>query len=284
MRKKIIPYLIMGLLITTTSLPVLAESTQYGGSVQKEYTTLGKGDVTLDVAITTDWVIDWQNHGLLIREFPLDGEVWAYHEISGDDLYGLYFEQVWWYDNGTGLENKWSWAWTITEHWTSAATWSWWQIGLDYEKGVGIVECLIDNESLGYTNWFAIDNTQPNEPTIEGETEGKIGEEYEYEFEATDPDGFEISYFVDWGDDTNSGWTDFVPSGTMETLSHTWDEQGDYTIGCKVRDLAHNESDWATLDINMPIDRALDFNSNIFEWLFNRFPNAFPVLRHLLGL
>jgi len=284
MKKKIIPFLVMTLMITTTALPVLAESAQYEGSGQNEYTTLGNRDVNLDVAITTDWVIDWQNHGLLIREFALDGEVWAYHEISGDDLYGLYFEQTWWYDNGTGLENKWSWAWTITEHWTSSATWSWWQIGLDYGPGVGYVECLIDNVSIGQTNWYAIDNTQPNKPTIDGETAGKKGVEYEYNFTATDPDGFDISYFVDWGDNTTSDWTEYVASGTEVKLKHTWDKKGDYTIRCKVRDLAYNESDWGILEISMPKNKAINFNFNLLEWLFERFPNAFPILRYLLGL
>ncbi len=284
MKKKIIPFLVMTLMITTTALPVLADSAQYGKSGQKEYSMLGTRDVTLDVAITTDWVDDWQVHGLLIREFALDGEVWAYHEISSDDLYGLYFEQTWWYDNGTGLENKWSWAWTITEHWTSSATWSWWQIGLDYGPGVGYVECLIDNVSIGRTNWYAIDNTQPNKPTISGETNGTAGDEYEYTFNAIDPDGFSVSYFVDWGDGTDSGWTEFTDSGVDVKLKHTWDIKDDYIIKCKVKDLAENESDWEELEISMPKNKAFTFNFNLLSWLFERFPNAFPILRQLLGL
>jgi len=284
MKKKIIPFLVMTLMIVTTALPVLAESAQYGGSGQNEYTTLGNRDVNLDVAITTDWVNGWQDHGLLIREFALDGKVWAYSEISSEDLYGMYFTQRWWYDNGTGLENKWEWSWTIGEHWTSSASWSWWQIGLDYGKGVGIIETLVDNVSLGYSNWYAIDNTQPNTPTIDGETEGKKGVEYEYNFTATDPDRFDISYFVDWGDNTTTDWTEYVASGTEVKLKHTWDKKGDYTIRCKVRDLAYNESDWGILEISMPINKPFNFNFNLLGWLLERFPNAFPILRHMLGL
>jgi len=276
MVKKIISILVTTLLIATIGTPVL------GITLQKTYNNIGDRDVSLDVAITTDWVNGWQEHGLLIREFALDGEVWAYHEISGDDLYGLYFEQTWWYDNGTGLENKWSWAWTINEHWTSSATWSWWAIGLDYGPGVGYVECFIDNESIGVSNWYAIDNHQPDDPTIEGPTSGSAGTAIEYDITGRDPDGFDISYFVDWGDDTNTGWTDYVSSGTMVTLDHTW-EKGDYTITCKSRDLAHNESNEVTLEISIPRSRDVSYKLNIFERLFNRFPNAFPVLRGLLG-
>ena len=276
MKGKLISVLVITLLITTFATPVL------GISFQKEYNTLNKNDVSLDVAITTDWVNDWQDHGLLIREYPLDGEVWAYHEISADDLYGLYFTQYWWYDNGTGLEFKWEWSWTINEHWISSATWSWWQIGLDYGPGAGYVECLINNESIGQTNWYAIDNTKPNDPTIDGPTSGNAGTAYDFNFTGTDPDGFDISYFVDWGDDTNSGWTEYVPSGTTVTLNHSWDK-GDYTITCKIRDLAHNESNEVTQDISIPRNRAIDFKFNIFESLFVRFPNAFPIFRQLLG-
>ena len=271
----------MMLMITTTALPALGESLRYGGSGQIEHNTPQKLDITLDVAITTDWGNDWQDHGLRIREFPLDGEVWAYTEISNDDLYGVSMTQQWWYDNGTGLENKWEWTYVVDGHWSSSCSWSWWQIGLDYGPGVGYISLLVDGEYFGETNWYAIDNTQPNKPTITGETEGKKGEEIEYKFLATDPDGFEISYLVDWGDNTTSDWTEYVASGTEIALKHTWDTKDDYQIKCKVRDLAHNESDWETLDITIPKNKAINFNFILLEWIFNRFPNAFPVLRHL---
>jgi hypothetical protein len=238
--------------------------------------------VNLDVAITTDWVNGWQDHGLRIREFPLNGSVWAYCEISSDDLYGYYFTQRWWYDNGTGLEFKWDWSWTITEHWTSSATWSWWQIGLDYGKGVGIIETLIDNESIGFSNWYAIDNTQPEKPTIDGDATVKIRKSIDFNFTGVDPDGFNVSYFVDWGDNTTTGWTEYTESGVPVTLNHTWNKKGTYTIKCKVRDLAWNESDWTTLSVKVPF--SIDIPALLLlEKLFQRFPNAFPIIRYLMG-
>ena len=89
--KKICGIFVAMLMITMFAAPVLGEIAQSDNSGQFEITTLGKNDVTLDVAITTDWVNDWQDHGLRIREFGLDDEVWAYHEISSNDLFGLYF-------------------------------------------------------------------------------------------------------------------------------------------------------------------------------------------------
>ena len=280
--KKIIPFLVMMLLIAGTALPVLGSIEQYEGSGQNNSNPVNR-DLTLDVAITTDWVNGWQDHGLRVKEYPIDGEVWAYSEISSEDLYGLYFTQRWWYDNGTGLENKWEYSWTILEHWTSSASWSWWEIGLDYGKGVGYIETLVDNVSLGNSNWYAIDNTQPDKPTIDGEVEGQIEVEYEYTLAAIEPDGHDISYYVDWGDETNSGWTDFVASGTEEILAHTWMEEGDYIIQCKVKDLFDNESEWKTLEITMPVSQQTT-SYPILERIVARFPNAFPILQRILGI
>ena len=158
----------------------------------------------------------------------------------------------------------------MPEHWSSCGTWTWWAIGLDYGKGAGYIEVLINGEHLGQTNWYAVGNTKPNTPTITGQTEGKIKEEYEYTFTATDPDGFDkVSYFIDWGDGTTSGWTDYVSSGTEVKLSHAWSEKGTYTIKCKVRDLAYNESDWATMQVSMPkhYEFPIIFLEKIFNWL-----------------
>ena len=279
--RKTIPFLVMMLLIAGTALPVLGNIEQYEFSGRNNSNPVNR-DLTLDVAITTDWVNGWQDHGLRVREFSIDEDVYAYSEISSDDLYGLYFTQRWWYDNGTGLENKWEYSWKILDHWTSSASWSWWAIGLDYGKGVGYIETLIDNASLGNSNWYAIDNTQPDKPTIDGEVEGQIDVEYEYILSVIEPDGHDISYYVDWGDETNSGWTDFVTSGTEETLAHTWIEEGDYTIQCKVKDLFNNESEWETFEITMPVSKQVI--NPLFQMLLERFPNAFPILRYLLGL
>ena len=253
MKKKIILFVVVTLMIAGTVLPVLATPTSYGSSGENDSAASGTSAVNLDVAITTDWVNGWQDHGLRIREFALNGSVWAYCEISSDDLYGLYFTQKWWYDNGTGLEFKWDWSWTIEEHWTSSATWSWWQIGLDYGKGIGVIETLVDNVSLGYSNWFSVGgNTKPTTPTITGEANGKVDTSYEYTFMTIDPDGFEVSYFVDWGDNTTTEWTAFSDSGTAIKLSHTWTAKGDYTIKCKAKDRIEKESDWETLSVSMP--------------------------------
>ncbi len=52
----------------------------------------------------------------------------------------------------------------------------------------------------------------------------------------------------------------------------------------KSKDIHGAESDWGTLEVSMPKNKAFDLNFNLLSWLFERFPNAFPILRYMLGL
>jgi hypothetical protein len=282
MKKKILSVVVMMLMIAGMAIPVLGETVNIGNAGQKEQPSVIGGNVSLDVAITTDYVNGWQDHGLRIREYALNGTVWAYSEISAPDLYGLYFTQKWWYDNGTGLEFKWTYSYTITDHWTSAAIWTWWQIGLDYDKGQGFIETDVNNVSLGISNWYAIGNTKPNTPTITGNVSGKIKKPYSYTFNATDPDGFNLSYFVDWGDNTTTDWTTFTSSGASIQLTHTWTKKGDYIIKCKVKDRAENQSAWGTLSVTMPCSYNIPLQL-FWQKLFERFQHSFPIMRYIWG-
>ena len=121
----------------------------------------------------------------------------------------------------------------------------------------------------------------PEKPIILGKSSGKPNTEYEYTFVATDPDGDEISYFVDWGDNTSTGWTSELPSGVVYNSSHIWSEKGDYTIQAKAKDKYGAESDWTTLTISMR--KSKEFINPFLKFLENH-PNLFPLLRQLLGL
>jgi parallel beta-helix repeat protein len=122
----------------------------------------------------------------------------------------------------------------------------------------------------------------PNIPTIEGPARGKIKEPHDYLFNTTDPYADDIYYYIDWGDNTTSGWIGPYASGRAVIQSHYWMKKGEYTLKAKARDSNGNESGWGTLQVTMP----LSYNPPHFrfiEWLFERFPHAFPILRHLLG-
>jgi hypothetical protein len=141
-----------------------------------------------------------------------------------------------------------------------------------------------DENLAGSAYVFTKENQPPNPPTITGPASGKKGQPYNYTFNTTDPNGDNVYYFIDWGDNTSSGWIGPYSSGHEITQSHTW-SKGTYTIKAKAKDMYGSESSWATLTVTMPNDLAyIPFPFlQILEKLMERFPHAFPILRELLG-
>ncbi|MBE3137721.1 MAG: PKD domain-containing protein [Thermoplasmata archaeon] len=125
-------------------------------------------------------------------------------------------------------------------------------------------------------------NNSPNAPDISGPSQGKAGVNYTYNFTATDPDEDQISYYVDWGDSTSTGWLGPYTSGYQLTVNHKWSSKGTYIVKAKAKDAHDAESDWATLDVKMPT--SFGITNPFLHWLFEQFPNAFPLLRHLFGV
>ena len=124
--------------------------------------------------------------------------------------------------------------------------------------------------------WIQTSNTPPNKPTINGPTSGNAGTSYDYTFKALDPEGAIIWYYIEWGDNSNTGWIGPVDSGQQATLSHTWDKKGTFTIRCKAKDPYNAESELGTLKVTMPRNRIAT------NPLFHRFFEHFPLLEKLL--
>jgi hypothetical protein len=126
-------------------------------------------------------------------------------------------------------------------------------------------------------------NNQPNKPNKPtGQTSGKAGRTYQYNSSAVDPDGDQVSLLFDWGDGTDSGWLTPVNSGQNVTASHSW-SKANYEIKVKARDIPNlAESTWSD---PLPITMPYSYNPSLqfLELLLQRFPNAFPLLRQLLG-
>ena len=60
---------------------------------------------------------------------------------------------------------------------------------------------------------------------------------------------------------------------------------GDFEIKVKAKDNNDYESEWSDpLPVSMPKNKPFNFNFPLLSWLLERFPNAFPILRYLLGL
>jgi hypothetical protein len=106
-------------------------------------------------------------------------------------------------------------------------------------------------------------------------------EVYQYEIIADDPDGDDLYYFIEF-EDRESYWTeDSYPSGETITRSWRWGRNGTYDIKVKAKDINGAESDWATLEVTMPKNKAMD--TPFFRFL-ELHPHMFSMLRQLLGL
>jgi hypothetical protein len=130
---------------------------------------------------------------------------------------------------------------------------------------------------------FTTINLPPNIPTIDGPTSGKPGISYDYNIFTSDPGGEEVYYWIEWGDGSpDLEWIGLYPSGQLVTISHTFSKKGTYTIRCQAKDINDALSEWGQLSVTMPYSFKLPF---IQFWmkLFERFPNAFPLLRHMMG-
>jgi len=128
--------------------------------------------------------------------------------------------------------------------------------------------------------YFGIWNTVPNTPTITGETHGRVRTLYYYSITTVDPDENNITYEIEWGDNTTQT-TGSYESGEEAIISHIWGIDGAYNIRVRAIDEDHAKSDWANLTVTMP--RSYTFPFQLFwERFFERFPHMFPILRHLL--
>jgi hypothetical protein len=121
---------------------------------------------------------------------------------------------------------------------------------------------------------------KPNQPS--GQINGKIEQEYTYTTSTTDPDGDQVFYRWDWGDGSYSDWLGPYDSGATIDTIHKWTIKGSFSIKVKAKDSNGHESSWSSpLPITMPY--SYKPIPQFFDLLFQRFPNAFPLLRQLMG-
>ena len=111
-------------------------------------------------------------------------------------------------------------------------------------------------------------NISLDTPSIIGKTNGKVGEEYEYCLDySVDLYGESLYVWWEWGDETNTGWLGPYESGEPMCATHSWSEKGIYTIKAKLKNPYGTESDWATLELSMSRNRAI--NTTFINFLKN---------------
>ncbi|KYK23330.1 hypothetical protein AYK24_07725 [Thermoplasmatales archaeon SG8-52-4] len=129
---------------------------------------------------------------------------------------------------------------------------------------------------------IASHNQPPDNPIIMGPNKGKAGKEYDYTFKSTDINLDNVSYYIDWGDETFTDWTVYyshVSAGHVE--SHEW-SKGTYEIKAKARDEKGAESGWSSFTVKMPRSKTLNYNLNILEIIFERVPILYNLIKQLI--
>jgi len=145
--------------------------------------------------------------------------------------------------------------------------------------GANWVEYPCDMTFKTYGRW----NNPPDRPLITGKTDGKVGVEYAYNFSTDDFDGDDVYYWIEWGDNSSAvEWSGPYASGMIVTVKHTFAAKGTYTIQAKAKDTLWVESTWGYLEVTMPCSYNIPLQW-FWERVFERFPNAFPILRHMMG-
>ncbi|UCF12247.1 MAG: hypothetical protein JSW06_09420 [Thermoplasmatales archaeon] len=144
-------------------------------------------------------------------------------------------------------------------------------------SGVGMEGCLIKIN--------AFENNPPDKPDKpSGKKKQSPGVVYTYTSKASDIDGDQIYYMWDWADGNKSEWLGPYNSGEICEAEYHWEEGGEYNVKVMAMDEHYAESEWSEgLSFSILRNKAFNFNFNLLEWLFERFPNAFPILRQLLG-
>jgi len=196
--------------------------------------------------------------------------------------YGKQDEPVIFTGSATGGVPPYSWHWDFGDEYTSDE-----QNPEHIYLGPGnftVTLTVTDDSSSSSsdTTWADISpgNGRPDIPTISGPDSGKPKTAYPYEFRTSDPDGDDIFYYIDWGDNTSSDWLGPYYSGEPITVNHTWSKKGTYTIKAKAKDDKGAEScGWRTLEVSIPRTCTL-----LIIRLLERFLHKFPILKHLVGL
>ncbi len=119
-------------------------------------------------------------------------------------------------------------------------------------------------------------NNPPNKPSLpSGPSSGRSGTPYAYFISATDPDGDQISYTLDWGDGSATiiGPMD---SGAIAGSNHTWTHGGRYQVRAEATDSRGATSGWSgawNVTVNAPPNRPSKPSGSVlvYAWASNNY-------------
>jgi hypothetical protein len=143
------------------------------------------------------------------------------------------------------------------------------------EAFAGTVKVMVkdgDDNNHSATSSVSIDtgNSPPSTPSVEGPTTGLSNTSIMINLSATDPDGDQLTYTIDWDDDSQAT-TKTASSGSTISEIHTYTAPGWYTITVTVSDPSNAQrSDDLFIIITEGTNAATSANSEDagFPWLY----------------
>jgi hypothetical protein len=154
-------------------------------------------------------------------------------------------------------------------------------IGEDGTIYVGSHNDLYHPGSEGYLHAIGeLDSNAPSAPEIDGPKRILPLIEYSYTFKAISPLGNDVYYWIEWGDNSGTGWLGPYNSDQEITVKHSWIEWKTYTIKARAKDTENLWGPWGELTVTMPRDKAMV--NSLLLWFLERFPILQKMLLYLI--
>ena len=134
---------------------------------------------------------------------------------------------------------------------------SWLSLGV-YDIRVLISDCWGNEYWSGTLTITITDNNAPSKPIVSGPSKVRIGVQYEWTIISTDPEGSDITYYFDWGDQCGASWYGPYPSGEVVVLPQIYTLVSTYIINAMAMDDKSAESDWTYFDVEAVRSRAVN--------------------------
>jgi outer membrane protein assembly factor BamB len=179
------------------------------------------------------YCLDSENGDLIWRNATSDEIVWCSPAVADEKVYvGSFDNKLYCFDAGNG-DLIWS---KIT--------------GSHIQSSPAVADGKLYIGSQDGKVYCFGENQPPNKPDIDGPTSGKPNIEYDFSFNATDPNDDAVMYIIEWGDNYTE-WTEYSDSGEEIILTHSWSEPGTYTIKAKAKDVTELESKWSYFEVKI---------------------------------
>lgn len=104
-----------------------------------------------------------------------------------------------------------------------------------------VVDCELSDSATVYI----VENNPPCCPLIQGDDNtAEVDEILTFKAKACEPDGDDLYFVIDWGDDETTETATVTPDTWLEDITHSWGAAGEYTIMIKAVDEHGAESEW----------------------------------------